>query len=367
MPLGFRHLQAADLSDWESGSAHAQFDQLVDSITSILGTAGAARTTSSGHEPLIVTREAGDPSSPDSRDGARDRIDIGSEGDRPGPEGRASTDEAAIHLAKMPVEGKKHSIGDKGAAFGRSRLTSRSKMVKAALLVAALGLVIGVGTMAWLKWEDEAAVRDIVAIIREGAESGLAFQQYRLAELYSEGEFVPKDDAEAMKWYREAAENGYAGAQYYVGRRYDQGRGVPQDDIEALKWYRKAAEQGHIEAQYYTGNFYAEGRGVPQDDAEATKWFRAAAEQGDGPAQGTLGARYALGVGVTKDEAAAAHWLRKGAEQGDAQSQALLGFIYADGRGVPEDDAEALKWWRSAAKQGEPAAQKQLRKLGLTW
>jgi TPR repeat protein len=33
--------------------------------------------------------------------------------------------------------------------------------------------------------------------------------------------------------------------QYNLGLKYQCGRGVPRDDAEAAKWYRKAAEQGH--------------------------------------------------------------------------------------------------------------------------
>src|SRR5262245_44162433 len=33
IPLGFRHLQAADLSDWEPASTHLEFNQLVEPIT----------------------------------------------------------------------------------------------------------------------------------------------------------------------------------------------------------------------------------------------------------------------------------------------------------------------------------------------
>ena len=29
---------------------------------------------------------------------------------------------------------------------------------------------------------------------------------------------------------------------------YDNGRGVPKDDAEAVKWYRKAADQGNADA-----------------------------------------------------------------------------------------------------------------------
>ena len=68
---------------------------------------------------------------------------------------------------------------------------------------------------------------------------------------------------------------------------YDEGEGVPQDDAEAVRWYRLAAEQGDATAQYNLGLMYDEGEGVPQDDAEAVRWYRLAAEQGDASAQST--------------------------------------------------------------------------------
>ena len=62
---------------------------------------------------------------------------------------------------------------------------------------------------------------------------------------------------------------------------YDNGQGVPQDYAEAVKWYRLAAEQGDVAAQYNLGIMYDNGDGVPQDYKEAVKWYRLAAEQGD--------------------------------------------------------------------------------------
>ena len=69
---------------------------------------------------------------------------------------------------------------------------------------------------------------------------------------------------------------------------YANGEGVPEDDKEAVKWYRLAAEQGHAQAQYNLGLMYANGEGVPEDDKEAVKWYRLAAEQGHAQAQSTL-------------------------------------------------------------------------------
>jgi len=62
--------------------------------------------------------------------------------------------------------------------------------------------------------------------------------------------------------------------------RYENGQGVPQDDKEAVKWYRLAAEQGHATAQYNLGVRYAKGQGVPQDYIIAYMWLNLADTNG---------------------------------------------------------------------------------------
>ena len=76
------------------------------------------------------------------------------------------------------------------------------------------------------------------------------------------------------------AEQGDAEAQLNLGIRYANGEGVPEDDVEAVKWYRLAAKQGLARAQSYLGIMYGNGDGVPENYAEAVKWFRLAAAQG---------------------------------------------------------------------------------------
>ena len=80
--------------------------------------------------------------------------------------------------------------------------------------------------------------------------------EYNLGRMYANGEGVPKDFVEAVKWYRLAAEQGVAYAQYNLGYMYSSGEGVPKDFVEAVKWYRLAAEQGVAYAQYNLGLMY---------------------------------------------------------------------------------------------------------------
>ena len=70
---------------------------------------------------------------------------------------------------------------------------------------------------------------------------------------------------------------GNAAAQFNLGVMYHDGQGVPQDYAEAVKWYRIAAEQGHPSSQYNLGVMYDKGEGLPQDYVQAHRWYNLAA------------------------------------------------------------------------------------------
>ena len=105
--------------------------------------------------------------------------------------------------------------------------------------------------------------------------------------MYRKGKLVPRNYAEAAKWYRLAAEQGDAHAQFNLGASYTAGRGVPQNDAEAVKWYRLAAEQGDSLAQFNLGAMYSSGGGVPKDLITAYMWFDLSATRGTQAAAGS--------------------------------------------------------------------------------
>ena len=217
---------------------------------------------------------------------------------------------------------------------------------------------------------------EAVRWFRAAAEQGNAIAQANLGLMYASGRGVTEDVSEAAFWLRLAAEQGDADSQVKLGIIYATGRGpvvssmatvgldrgtsLPKDAAEAVRWWRRAAEQGDARAQVNLGFMYAEGQGVPQDDLEAARWYRLAAEQGEAGAQFNLGSMYAEGLGVPQDAAEAVRWYRLAAEQGESTAQFALGVMYARGRGVPEDAAEAASWFRVAAQQGNPRAQRSL-------
>ena len=186
-----------------------------------------------------------------------------------------------------------------------------------------------------------------------------AYRQSQLGFKYLHGQGVPKNYAEALKWFRKAAEgpSGHAYAQRQLGFMYYNGQGVPKNYAEALKWFRKAAEQGDVAGQAMAGDISYNGQGVPKNYAEAVKWFRKAAEQGYVGGQWMVGFMYYNGQGVPKNYAEALKWFRKAANQGHAYAQRQLGFMYYNGQGVPKNYAEAVKWFRKAAEQGDVAGQ----------
>ena len=105
----------------------------------------------------------------------------------------------------------------------------------------------------------------------------------------------------ALRLWMPLARQGNARAQLYLGFMYDDGQGVPQNYAEAVKWYRLAADQGNARAQSNLGFMYEKGQGVPQNHAEAVKWYRLAADQGNARAQSNLGFMYEKGQGVPQN------------------------------------------------------------------
>jgi TPR repeat protein len=62
---------------------------------------------------------------------------------------------------------------------------------------------------------------------------------------------------------------------------YVNGQGVPQDYAEALKWYHLASDQGYADAQFSLGGMYADGRGAPRDYVLAHMWLNLSAAHGN--------------------------------------------------------------------------------------
>ena len=83
---------------------------------------------------------------------------------------------------------------------------------------------------------------------------------------------VSGQDVSDFEKTKRLAEQGEVYAQYNLGLMYDEGEGVPENNAEAVRWYRLAAEQGYAPAQSNLGLMYSDGGGVPEHTAEAVRW-----------------------------------------------------------------------------------------------
>lgn len=158
----------------------------------------------------------------------------------------------------------------------------------------------------------------------------------------------------------QAANGGNAKAELIVGLKYLEGDGVPANEGEAVKWLAKAADKGEPVAQYRLGTLFERGRGMQADAAKAARWYQAAATQGNRKAMYNLAVAFTTGAGVNKDYAEASRWFLKAANLGLSDSQFNLAVLYERGLGVPQNLVDAYKWYAIAAAQGDGESKSRL-------
>ena len=105
------------------------------------------------------------------------------------------------------------------------------------------------------------------------AKKGSAEAQYRLGNIYKDGEGVPQNFDTALKWFWLSADQQYVYAQISLGRMYKLGKGVPIDGGIALILFRLAAEKGNADAQSLLGSLYQFGPNIKQDLVRSLMWF----------------------------------------------------------------------------------------------
>ena len=84
---------------------------------------------------------------------------------------------------------------------------------------------------------------------------------------------------------RQAAERGDPSAQYHLGKLLLQGNEIPKDAKDAVRWLMESAEQGNQYAQYALGKIYLLGKDSSKDFGTARMWFQRSADQGNQYAQ----------------------------------------------------------------------------------
>ncbi|MEO9613781.1 MAG: tetratricopeptide repeat protein [Nitratireductor sp.] len=221
------------------------------------------------------------------------------------------------------------------------------------------------------------------------AENGDAAAQALVAEILARGLGLPRDPAEAAKWYGRAAEAGIAEAQFQYALVLSDGKYAGPDPdrafelmrsaadagnrlamfnfaqmlinreageaglAKAVPYYEKAAEAGLPDAQYAMAQLYANGAaGRPRDEARAREYLVLAARQNYDTAQLDLGTWLVEGRGGERDYDAGFGWMKRAAQSGNVAARNRLAKLYVHGLGTEPDPIEAAAWYITARRAG---------------
>ncbi len=185
---------------------------------------------------------------------------------------------------------------------------------------------------------------DSLRALTYAAEGGEVLARWKLGNLYSTGEVVPRNDLLAYKYFEQLVDS------------------YNEDDVDRR-------DLGAISNAFVAVGIYSlagiPGSDVKPDPERAMEMFQVAATDfGDPEAQYRLARMYLGGTpGGLEDKTRAARWLALAAEKGHCGAEALLGHLLFNGEGVPRQRARGLMWLNVAAKSAKSAKDAWIREL----
>lgn len=363
VPLGFRRIQAADLTGWKGEASHPEFRKLSEAIEGCLGQRPRAEKAPEVHQaPLVVL----------AKPKFSPLLAIGlilvafvmlggivlfySRTSTVGSAPEATTSPAQIAGAHSGATAAQSPSAGMQASGGP---TTPAQL---ALIEATCGPAepnLATNTNAGPPVPTKPCGIDVTQCAQD-VKSCLAKAQKldadaaaQLGYVYMNGLGVAADLSRARNWSNDASIMGNALGQDTLGRILQQGvAGSAPDYAGAYRQFSAAAAQGCALAQTDLGDLYSNGYGVERNYSTAMAWYKKAADQNDSMGENNLGSMYNWGTGVAKDPKQAAAWYMKAARQGNPYSQGALGYMYQTGSGVDRDLAQAITCYLNAAKQG---------------
>ena len=191
---------------------------------------------------------------------------------------------------------------------------------------------------------------------RRGAERGSLEAANNLAFFYYYGVSGKVDYDQAADWFRAAAYGGLASAQAGLAEQLYFGNSVPFDDVQAYVWARLSIVGGASRAVHIASDL-ERSLSTPQTAAAEkiiAEWNPGSANWHD-PFKGELEIGIAAQKRADYDEAFSI--FQTLAQQGDPRAQLKLGILFYRGYGVDVDIAKFEYWMRRAAAEGNLRAQ----------
>ena len=198
------------------------------------------------------------------------------------------------------------------------------------------------------------------------AEKGMAGAQWKLGNMYAEGDGVPRDEYKAFELFSAVASHAddeddsspqsapfVSNAFVRLGTYYQQG--IPNTTVKpnfgmARQFYYNAASVfGNADAQLKLAHMYYTGEGGDRDLIQAAKWADLSADKGNPDAKKLaiqvsldLAQAHLAGDGVVQSTREAERWARQAADYGSIDGQALLGHILFEGDGISRQVVDGL-------------------------
>lgn len=191
------------------------------------------------------------------------------------------------------------------------------------------------------------------------------FEKYSTAKRMLDKNSAAYDPETGLALLKEAAEKGNEYAQYRLGKILLQGELCEQDIRSGIYWLERSAAQDNEWAEYYLGKQYLGNGDVERNFRRAIHLLRSASKQGNRYAQYTLACQYLFSGEYAGKESAAVRLLEHSAEQRFAPAEKMLAFILIKGELVPKDDQRASRLLEHSVQLGDDKAQYALAKLLL--
>lgn len=197
------------------------------------------------------------------------------------------------------------------------------------------------------------------------AGKGVTGAQWKLGNMYAEGDGVVRDDIKAFELFTDVVINAddelsrqqsapyVSNAFVRLGKYYRDGipgsRVKPDLSRARQLFYNAASIFGNADAQLNLARMSYEGEGGERDLLQAAKWANLAAEKGGAEARSlaievSLELAYAHleGVGAERSPREAVKWARQAADYGSVDGQALLGHLLFEGDGIARQAVDGL-------------------------
>ena len=166
-----------------------------------------------------------------------------------------------------------YEIGDAGWSIAADSSLSLKLVQMAAAQGNALGLCeLGERYISGSQGLDE-DIAQALKYFRLAAKQGLPRAVLDLSRMYGWRQGVERNIPLAIAMLTDLSQNGNADASEMLADWFASGTAVPKDDAQAAKWYLKSANLGSLRAQSLIASYFANGKGVAKNLAEARKWF----------------------------------------------------------------------------------------------